>query len=138
MHTDEELKFYPKHPSELKTHQIETAEMPALEQSKPFGVKALCDEFALNAESFFARYADKRFEVVGIAKRIGPDIHRKPSIEISNCVAGPTYALTVFPTKEHYSKVNVGDTVIVRGNYLVMSNHYGVVMKCSELVSVQN
>ena len=137
MYTDEELKFYPKHPSGAKTHQIETTAMPVLEQEVPFCVKILFDEFLSDADRFFDKYTDKRFEIKGVAKKIGPDIHNKPSIEISDSVNNRTYALVIFPTDEHYSKVEVGDTVIVRANYLVMSNHYGTVMKYSELVSVK-
>lgn len=133
-----ELEFYPKHPSGEKTHRIETAAMPMLEQDEPFQVKNLYDEFKENAETFFAKYVDKRFEVTGIAKKVGPDIHNKPSIEISDSIEGQTYALVIFPTDDHYKKVKVGDTVIVRANYLVMSNHYGTVMKYSELLSVEN
>lgn len=121
----------------MKTHKIETTAMPSLEQDAPFAAKALCDEFYADAESFYAKYVDKRFEVTGIAKKIGPDIHNKPSIEISDSVSGQTYVLVIFPTDDHYSKVEVGDNVTVRANYLVMSNHYGVVMKFSELVSVE-
>lgn len=132
-----ELEFYPEHPSGEKTHQIETTAMPILQQDTPFDVKTLCDEFVADADSFFAKYVDYRFEITGIAQKIGPDIHNKPSIEISNRVDGQTYALVIFPTDEHYSKVEVGDTVTVRANYLVMSNHYGTVMKFSELVSVE-
>lgn len=130
------LEFYPEHPSDEKTNLIETTAMPVLKQNEPFCAKTLCDEFAANADRFFAKYADKRFEVTGIAKKIGPDIHLKPSIEISDSISGAAYALVIFPTDEHYSKVNIGDTVTVRANYLVMSNHYGLVMKFSELVSV--
>ena len=137
MYTDEELKFYPKHPSDDKTHQIETTAMPLLEQEVPFCAKTLCDEFAADADGFFAEYVDKRFEITGIAKKIGPDIHNKPAIEISDSINGQTYALLIFPTDDHYSKVKAGDTVVVRANYLVMSNHYGTVMKYSELVSVE-
>lgn len=64
-------------------------------------------------------------------------ISNKPSIELSDRVSGQTYALVIFPTDDHYSKVEVGDTVTVRANYLVMSNCYGTVMKFSELVSVE-
>lgn len=131
-----ELRFYPEHPSSEKTHQIETTAMPILKQDAPFAVKTLCDEYAADAEGFFAKYLDHRFEVTGVAKKVGPDIHHKPSIELSDCVDGQTYALTIFPTDAHYSKVKVGDTVTVRANYLVMSNQYGTVMKFSELVSV--
>lgn len=133
---NEELRFYPRHPSDRKTHQIETTAMPVMEQDAPFDVKTLCGEFAADADGFFAKYVDHRFEVTGIAKKVGPDIHHKPSIELSDRVDGQTYALTIFPTDAHYSKVNVGDTVVVRANYLVMSNHYGTVMKFSELVAV--
>lgn len=133
----EKLEFYPKHPSNAKTHRIETTAMSILEQEAPFDVKTLCDEFAADADRFYATYVDKRFEVTGIAKKVGPDIHNKPSIEISDSVSGQTYALVIFPTDDHYSKVEVGDTVTVCANYLVMSNHYGTVMKFSELVSIE-
>lgn len=129
-----ELTFYPKHPSDRKTHIIETTPMPILEQEMPFNAKILCDEFCTDLEKALAIYEDKRFEVTGIASKIGPDIHNKPSIEISDAVGGKCYALCIFPTDEFYNGVSVGDRVIVRANYLVMSNWYGVVMKHSELV----
>lgn len=132
---NEALKFYPAHPSNAKTHRIETTAMPVLEQSAPFDSKTLFEEFVADESAFFAKYVDKRFEVAGIAKKVGPDIHHKPSIEISDSVNGQTYALVIFPTKEHYKKVSVGDKVVVRANYLVMSNRYGTVMKFSELLS---
>ena len=131
----EKLTFYPEHPSDEKTRIIETTAMPLLEGSAPFAAKTLCDEFHADANRFYERYTDKRFEVAGIAKKIGPDIHGKPSIELSDGVNGQTYALVIFPTKDHYEKVSVGDCVTVRANYLVMSNRYGVVMKFSELIS---
>lgn len=133
----ERLEFYPKHPSDAKTYIIETTAMPTLSQDTPFAAKTLYDEFFADEESFYAKYLDKRFEIAGIAKKVGPDIHNKPSIEISDGVSGKTYALVIFPTNDHYSKVSVGDKVVVRANYLVMSNTYGVVMKFSELVSVE-
>lgn len=135
--TQEELTFYPKHPSGIKTHKIETTPMPVLHQDAPFHVKALHEEYTKNTERFLENYVDKRFEVTGIAKKIGPDVHNKPSIELSDSVTGQTYALTIFPTDDHYSKVAVGDRVTVRANYLVMSNLFGTVMKYSELVRVE-
>lgn len=132
-----ELEFYPRHPSGEKTHTIETSAMPLLPQYAPFPVKTLCDAFYDDAERFYASYVDHRFAVTGIAKKVGPDIHSKPSIELSDSTDGQTFALVIFPTDEHYSRVAVGDRVVVRANYLVMSNHYGLVMKFSELVSVE-
>lgn len=133
----EELTFYPKHPSGMKTHKIETTPMPILAQNSPFDVRALYEEYAADADAFMDKYVDKRFEVTGIAKKVGPDVHNKPSIEISDSVTGQTYALVIFPTDDHYSKVAVGDTVTVRANYLVMSNLFGTVMKYSELLHVE-
>lgn len=129
-----ELEFYPAHPSGEKTHRIETTPMPLLKQDAPFNVKTLCNELNNDLNSALSIYEDKRFEITGIAKKIGPDIHNKPSIEISNSVDGECYALCIFPSDDFYSKVSVGDTVIVRANYLVMSNWFGIVMKHSELV----
>ena len=134
----EKLEFYPRYPSDLKTAKIETRPMPKLLQNEPFDVKALFEEFCENSDEFFTRYVDKRFCITGVAKKIGPDIHNKPSIELSDTASGRTYALVIFPTDEHYSRVQVGDTVTVCANYLVMSNLFGTVMKYSELISSKN
>lgn len=133
----EPLTFYPKHPSNAKTWQIETTDMPELQQEAPFDVLALYNEFSADLDAALAVYEDKRFEVTGIAVKVGLDIHNKPCIEISNSVDGQCYTLVIFPTDDHYSKVSVGDTVTVRANYLVFSNWFGVVMKHSELVAVE-
>lgn len=111
--------------------------MPILPQVAPFGAKSLFDAFSADLHGALAIYEDKRFEVTGVAVKVGTDVHNKPSIELSDCVGGQTYALTIFPTDDHYSKVSVGDKVTVRANYLVFSNWFGVVMKHSELVSVE-
>ena len=134
---NEELKFYPAHPSNEKTHRIETTDMPRLKQSAPLAVAALLAEFEADMQKFLDKYQDKRFEVTGIAVKIGPDVHNKPSIELAAEAGSKTCALTIFPTDDHYSKVSVGDKVVVRANYLVMSNWFGTVMKHSELVSVE-
>lgn len=46
---NEELKFYPEHPSGEKTHQFETTAMPILTRDAPIDVKTLCNEFAVDA-----------------------------------------------------------------------------------------
>lgn len=132
-----ELTFYPKHPSGTKTHKIEMTPMPILEQEEPFDAKTLSNEFCADLDGALAIYEDKRFEVTGIAVKIGPDIHNKPSIEISDEVGGQCYTLCIFPSEDFYDQVSVGDRVTVRANYLVMSNWYGVVMKYSELVKAE-
>lgn len=126
--------FYPAHPSPEKTHFIETTPLPALSLEAPIPVADLCAEFRADTDAFFAKYVDKRFEVTGIAKKVGPDAHQKPSIELSDSIDGQTCALVIFPTDDHYSKVFPGDTVVVRANYLVMCDRFGLVMKHSELL----
>lgn len=51
----EELTFYPKHPSGMKTHKIETTPMPIFAQNAPFDVKALYAEYAENADAFLGK-----------------------------------------------------------------------------------
>lgn len=111
--------------------------MPLLPQDAPFAVKSLCEALHADLQGALALYRDKRFEVTGVAVKVGPDIHNKPSIELSDHAGGQTFALTIFPTDEHYSRVAVGDTVTVRANYLVFCDRFGVVMKHSELVQVE-
>lgn len=134
---DSELIFYPKHPSDAKTHKIETTDSPLLGQDAPFDVKPLREAFDTNLEEALKVYEDKRFEVTGIATKVGPDIHNKPSIELSDSIGGQCHALCIFPTNDFYNQVSVGDKVIVCANYLVLSNWFGVVMKHSELVQVE-
>lgn len=130
------LEFYPEHPSNLKTWKIETTDMPLLAQTDPFDVAALHQEFIDDLNGALSIYEDKRFEVIGYAIKVGPDVHNKPSIEISDCADGECHALCIFPSDDFYSQVSVGDKVVVRANYLVLSNWFGVVMKHSELISV--
>ena len=137
MFTGNTIRFYPRHPSDEKTYFIETNPMPFLPQAEPFPVKELCMACAADPESFFATYTDKRFDVTGIAKRVGPDGHNKPSIELAENVEDRPFALVIFPNDDHYAKVTVGDKVVVRANYLVMCNKYGIVMKHSQLVAVE-
>ena len=74
--------FYPEHPSPDKTHFIETTPLPLLEQEKPFFVKDFCAEFTSDADTFFANYVDKRFEVTGIAKSIAKTFFETDSVRM--------------------------------------------------------
>ncbi len=132
----EELIFYPFHPSDEKTHLIETTIMPILEQEKPFDVLQLYTDLNDDLSKNLKIYEDKRFEVEGFVINVGPDVHNKPSIKLSNEKNGKCYALTIFPNTNFYNDVSVGDKVIIKANYLVLSNLFGVVMKNSELVKV--
>lgn len=132
---NEKLIFIPEHPSSWKTLQIETKNSPLLEQDKPINSLELYNLFCNDFDNSLKLYQDKRFEVTGIATKVGPDIHNKPSIELSNEVDGRCHVLCVFPNDDIYNKVSVGDKITCKGNYLVMSNWYGIVIKKCELVA---
>ena len=132
------LEFYPKHPSPIKTHKIQTSPMPMLEgQTAPFEAAELCAKFENDLNGCLALYEDKRFDVTGIAIWVGRDIHDLPTVQLSDKVGGKCCIHCIFPKADILEQVQVGDRVIIRSNYLVMSNHFGVVMKYSELCCVE-
>lgn len=128
------LMYYTDHPSGIKTFFIENFPLVELEQDEAFEIKALCGEFQSNVGTAYSKYHNKRFEVTGVVKTVGPDVHNKPSIELSDSIDGECYALCIFPNDDIYDEVSVGDTVTVKANFLVMTNWYGIVMKYSEIV----
>lgn len=130
---NEELIFIPEHPSSIKTHEIETEDSILLEQTEPIKSDVLYNNFINDFDNSLNTYKDKRFEVTGTAIKVGPDIHNKPSVEISSNVEERCHILCVFPNENIYNKVSIGDKVTVKGNYLVMSNWYGIVLKKCEL-----
>lgn len=130
---NEELIFIPEHPSSIKTYEIETKDSVLLEQTGPIKSEDLYNRFINDFDNSLNKYKDTRFEVTGTAIKVGPDIHNKPSIEISSNVDERCHILCVFPNDDIYNKVSVGNKVTVKGNYLVMSNWYGIVLKKCEL-----
>ena len=130
----EPIKFYPEHPSDSKTHQLETQDSPVLEQSEPIASSKLYELFCNDFDSALNIYEDKRFEISGTAIYVGLDGHKKPSVQLSDAVDGRCHVLCVFPTEDILNEVVVGDKITVRGNYLVMCNWYGIVIKKCEVV----
>lgn len=109
-------------------------DFPVLPQEKACDAKELFEEFCEQFERSLETYRDKRFEVSGIAVKIGPDLHGKPSIELSDCPNGKCHVLFVFESENDYKNVKTGERITCRGNYLGVTNEFGVVMKRSEIV----
>ena len=126
--------LYSVKPGAEKAEQAETTLFPSLEQKAPFDAKALHEEFFRSPEESLSRFDRRRFEVSGVASKIGRDIHGQPSIELSDRVGGRCYVLCVFQDGGACAGVRVGDRVSVRGNYLVIRDDYGIVRKRSELI----
>lgn len=82
-------------------------------------------------------YEDKRLNVTGTDMWVGRDIHDLPTVQLSDMVAGKCCVHCIFPKADILEQVKAGDRVVIRSNYLVMSNHFGVVMKYSELLNVE-
>lgn len=117
---------------------FEKNDCPAFRQDKPLDAKAVYEEFTEQYETAAEKYYEKRIEMTGIASKIGPDIHGKPSIELSDHADGRCYALYIFENDDFYSKVKVGDTVVCRGNFLRAREPFGAVLKKSELLEVRS
>ena len=129
------VEFFPEHPSDEKTKQIQTTPSPLLvEQTAPFEVKQVCAEFEADLDASLAKYQDKRFSVTGVAVSVAPDMHGLPTVQLSDTAGGPCYAHCIFPEDSILQKVSVGDRVTILSNYLVYCHPLGVVMKFSELV----
>lgn len=132
------LEFYPRHPTSEKTHKILTSPSPMLEgQNAPFDAAALCKQFEDDLHGSLVLYEDKRFDVTGIVIRVGNDIHGLPTVQLSDSLHGKCCVHCIFPKSDVLDQVSLGNRVVIRSNYLVMSNLYGVVMKFSELLSVE-
>ena len=134
----DDVEFFPCHPSDEKTKQIQTSPSPVLAQTGPFQVKELRDEFEADLDAGLAnclpKYQDKRFMVTGVAISVAPDMHGLPTVQLSDTADGPCYAHCIFPAEGGLPDVEVGDRVIILSNYLVYCHPLGVVMKFSEMV----
>ena len=113
---------------------FEKNDCPVFAQEKPLEAASVYREFTEQYEAAAEKYYEKRIEMTGIARKIGPDIHGKPSIELSDRADGRCYALFIFDSDEFYSRVSVGDTVVCRGNFLRAREPFGAVVKKSELL----
>ncbi|MBQ7859640.1 MAG: hypothetical protein IJ347_05875 [Faecalibacterium sp.] len=132
------IQFYPHHPSPMKTRRIQTRPSPMLEgQTAPFEAAVLCRQFEEHLDESLRRYEDKRFDVTGIVIWVGRDIHDLPTVQLSDAAGGRCCVHCIFPTPDVLQTVKAGDRVVIRSNYLVMCNLFGVVMKYSELLNVE-
>lgn len=130
--------FYPERPSDETIIRSSTTISSRLPQEAPFDVKRLRMEFDKDLPGALETYHDRRFEITGIVSKVGADYHSTPGFVLSDSVDGENCAVCGFQNSEVYDRISIGDRVVVRGNYLVLSNWFGLVMKNCELVKVTN
>lgn len=142
MSTDKLIPEQPRPTPEEQAKRMERVayfeknDCPLFVQDEPLDAKAVYEEFVEQYDTAAQKYYEKRIEMIGIASKIGPDIHGKPSIEMSDRADGRCYAFYIFDKDDFYSKVSVGDTVVCRGNFLRAREPFGAVLKKSELLKV--
>ena len=117
----------------------ETHNYPAFEQAIPVDAASIYREFTEDYDAAEAKYARRRIEVTGVVRRIGPDPHGLPSIELSDSVDGRCCALVIFTEEKHAREIEektaVGETVVCLANFLSAMEPYGAVMKKSEIIA---
>lgn len=113
---------------------IQTELKPELKQDVPFDAKQMHADFCTDFEKYNNEYFGKRETVTGVVMWLGEDIHHKHSIQLSDKADGDCYVHCVIISADHYAGVKVGDTVVMKGNYLECHPEFGVVLKMSEVV----
>ena len=53
-------------------------------------------------------------------------------MELSDSVDGQTYAMCISHDKALMEDIEIGDKIVIEGNYLIMSTALGVIFKYSE------
>ena len=132
-----QLNDFPKQPEGKEMEKIEFGLCPVLKQDAPADAKTLYAAFDEDLTACENEYKGHRFEVSGVALKVAPDVHHKPAIELSDKVNGKCYVLCVFNSEDIFSVVKEGDTVVCRGNYLIASSRFGIVLKNSEVVKIK-
>ena len=134
----EGIAWLPFHPSDEQTHYIQYNPLPVLKGAdKPIDALAICSELEADLEAAMAKYQGYRFEVSGVVTAAGVDPHNLPAVQLSDRVGGKIGVQCVFNKDQEdavLSAVKPGDSVVIRGNYLVMSTGLGLIMKCCEVI----
>ena len=117
--------------------KAEAGDFPALEQETPIAVRTMYQAFVDDFDAAEKAYCEKRSTIVGVAVKVGPDPHGKPSIEVSDRAGGECFALCVFKG-DIGRDVPVGDTVVCRGNLPGIVEPYGMVFKKCEVIEVHS
>ena len=68
---------------------------------------------------------------MAIVTYIGKDIHGLPSFRLSDSVDGDCYVHACVKSEEEYTGIQVGDTITVTGNFHILSDDWGLVLKQS-------
>ena len=118
-------------PTNEEIRRVEFAPCPLIEQSAAFEAKDLYHSFYTD-QSLLEKYVEKRMQVTGIVKKFGLDVHNLPSVELSDSVDGQTYAMCISHDKALMEDIEIGDKIVIEGNYLIMSTALGVIFKYSE------
>ena len=98
-------------------------------EKETFEVKKLSEILEQNFDEANKRFHGKRLVVHGTIVNKGKDIHDMPSFELSDEKGGYCYVLCCLHTEAEYGNYEIGDEVIVEGNYLTVHEQFGICLK---------
>lgn len=107
-----------------------TTEKPEINASK------IWDKYNQDPDNKTPTYDGNLETATGVITYIGKDDHGTDSMQISDTKDGTSYVLGVFGSAEEMSKVSVGDTVTITGNFHIMSSHNMVVLKNCKILNI--
>ncbi len=121
-------------PDEKQALKVLTQFMPLTAQDAPFDAADFHGEFLADWAKANEKYFGYRQTAKGIIIWMGEDIHKLPTIQISDSTDGISLIHFVLTDEKEYGDLKVGDTVVLQGNYLVCHPEFGLVMKQSVVI----
>ncbi len=121
-------------PAEEDAQKVLTKFMPLTPQNAPFEAADFHGEFIKDWAKANAKYFGYRQTAKGIIVWMGEDIHKLPTIQISDRADGYSMVHFVLTDEKEYGNLKVGDEVVLQGNYLVCHPEFGLVMKQSIVI----
>lgn len=116
--------------NEISSDTTVTTEKPEINASK------IWDKYNQDPDNKTPTYDGNLETATGVITYIGKDDHGTDSMQISDTKDGTSYVLGVFGSAEEMSKVSVGDTVTITGNFHIMSSHNMVVLKNCKILNI--
>ena len=125
-----EFEGYP-FPGNEMGRKIMSQPMPLMEQETPLAAKEVSERFREDHDGMDKAWFGLRQTVEGIIGWKGIDIHDLPAMQLTDAEDSFCYVQCVLKDMAELDAAEVGDHVIMEGNYLECHPQFGVVLKQS-------
>lgn len=129
-----EFEGYP-FPGNEMGRKIMSQPMPKMEQDAPFPAKEVSDKFRADHDAMDKAWFGLRQTVTGVVGWKGIDIHDLPAMQLTDEEDTFCYVQCVLKDMAELEAAEVGDKVVMEGNYLECHPQFGVVLKQSKVIS---